>query len=281
MWCINLSDMANGQYLYDDKYYFDFERSFSHTDRIIAMARENYYIPICTVILYLLFVIVVGPALMRNRQPFKVKRWLCLWNGALSLFSFCGAIRTAPVLFYYITSAPMMDIICRPSDVWIGAGPTGLWVMLFIGSKFPELIDTIFLIVRKRDVPFLHWFHHASTLLYSWHACANPANYALSFVAMNYCVHAVMYAYYGLIMIGRKPAWLQPFFITISQITQMFVGMCIQITAAYWYFHPKQCSVSGYNILSGGVMYSTYLFLFIKFASSRYSTGEKTNKKIR
>jgi len=274
-----MADVVNTRYLFDDKYYLDFERSFAYTDEITFFARKNPFIPIYTVALYLLFVL-TGPMFMKYREPLRVKPALSAWNGALSLFSFCGAIRTAPVLYQYVMSSSIVDIICRPADIWIVSGPTGLWVTLFLGSKFPELIDTIFLVIRKKPVPFLHWFHHATTLLYSWHACAYPANYALSFVVMNYCVHSIMYAYYSLIILGKKPAWLSALFITTSQITQMFVGMSIQICAAYFYFHPAQCNVSGYNILAGGIMYSMYFYLFVKFACRRYSNRSQKNKKV-
>src|SRR5690606_16512093 len=31
--------------------------------------------------------------------------------------------------------------------------------------KYYELIDTIFLLLKGKDVPFLHWFHHSMTLI--------------------------------------------------------------------------------------------------------------------
>jgi elongation of very long chain fatty acids protein 6 len=273
-------DVPNRQYLYADKYYLDIERTFDRTLDISLFVKNNHWIPICTVMLYMVF-LVVGPFMMKHRPPMRAKRALFLWNGSLSLFSFCGSIRTVPVLYAYVMSTSMTDIICRPTAVWIGTGPTGLWVMLFAASKFPELTDTVFLVIRKKSIPFLHWFHHAVTLLYSWHACAHPTNYVLSFVTMNYCVHSVMYAYYALMIINKKPAWLSPLFITAGQITQMFVGMCIQMSAGYWYLHPRQCDVNGYNVLCGGLMYSIYLYLFIKFACFRYSSGNKNSKKLK
>ena len=258
------------QYLYDSDHYFSFEKSFNHTERITQFAREHYNIPLYTVGLYLLM-LPVGQWLVRDMRPMKVKRALILWNGGLSLFSLCGSYRTVPVLYRYIMSSSITDVICRPADVWIGTGPTGLWVMLFVGSKFPELIDTLFLVLRKKNVPFLHWYHHVSTLLYTWHACANPANYALSFVAMNYYVHSMMYAYYCLAAMGIKTKFLPPQFITIHQIVQMFVGMSVQMAAVYLYFSKESCNVNGHNILCGGIMYLSYFILFINFAKRRYS----------
>jgi hypothetical protein len=35
-------------------------------------------------------------------------------------------------------------------------------------GRFAELIDTAFLVLRKRTVNLLHWYHHASVLYYCW-----------------------------------------------------------------------------------------------------------------
>jgi elongation of very long chain fatty acids protein 6 len=64
--------------------------------------------------------------------------------------------------------------------------------MLFTVSKLFELFDTVLLVLRKKHVMFLHWYHHATVLLYTWfsYSARNPGIY---FIAMNYSVHAVMY----------------------------------------------------------------------------------------
>ena len=43
-------------------------------------------------------------------------------------------------------------------------------IAAFNGTKCLEWVDTVFLILRKRRVIFLHWFHHLATFLYCWHA---------------------------------------------------------------------------------------------------------------
>jgi hypothetical protein len=42
-------------------------------------------------------------------------------------------------------------------------------ITIFCISKVPELIDTLFIVLRKQKLIFLHWFHHATVLIYSWY----------------------------------------------------------------------------------------------------------------
>lgn len=45
---------------------------------------------------------------------------------------------------------------------------SGFWSTMFVLSKVPELGDTLFIVLRKQPLIFLHWYHHATVLVYSW-----------------------------------------------------------------------------------------------------------------
>ncbi len=75
--------------------------------------------------------------------------------------------------------------------------PTGFWTEMFLWSKAVELIDTAFLVLRKRPIIFLHWYHHVTVMMYTWHACKEHAASGRWFISMNYTVHALMYTYYA------------------------------------------------------------------------------------
>jgi elongation of very long chain fatty acids protein 6 len=95
---------------------------------------------------------------------------LALWNLLLATFSFVGAVRTMPFLLNTIYRRGVYHSVCSPPLTHYGEGPVALWVTLFIFSKVPELIDTVFIVLRKKPLIFLHWYHHITVLLFCWHA---------------------------------------------------------------------------------------------------------------
>jgi len=206
---------------------------------------------------------------MANRTGFSLNKPLMWWNFSLSLFSFIGMLRTVPQLFYILATSSFEESICGSGDTW-GNGASGLWVTLFIFSKIPELIDTVFIVLRKRPLIFLHWYHHITVLLYCWHAFATMSGNGLYFVAMNYSVHAVMYGYYCMAALGMRPKWLPPYMITIAQIAQMFVGTAVCIASYIYLNNNPNCSVNSENIFYGSIMYASYFALFLEFAIKRF-----------
>ena len=210
-----------------------------------------------------------------------------LWNLGLSLFSWIGFFRTMPHLLHNLTHFSVRDNICRDPEAMFGSGSTGLWVQLFVLSKFPELIDTFFIVIHKKPLIFLHWYHHVTVLLYCWHSYVSSAPNALFFVVMNYAVHAVMYGYYFLMAIRMKPTWLNAKFITVAQITQMIGGVIVTLLGFYYYqteqhLTENKCFVSSENNVAAFLMYGSYLALFLQFFFQRYQSGKKipAGKKI-
>ena len=166
--------------------------------------------------------------------------------------------------------------------VGYGKGPVGFWVMLFIYSKVPELIDTVFIVLRKKPLIFLHWYHHVTVLLYCWHAFATTAATGLYFVAMNFSVHAVMYGYYCLQALKMLPKSFPAVLITAAQIAQMFIGTGVCMSAWYFMITERPCHNQLSNLVAGGLMYGSYLYLFCDFAFGRYlrKDKKKSEKKI-
>lgn len=236
-----------------------------------AWTRNNMYAAVIICVLY--FVMCFGTkAVMRDRVPFSLKTPLALWNLSLSLFSLVGAAATMPQLLLGLYYQGAEFTICAGADAWYGCGTSGLFTALFIWSKVPELIDTVFIVLRKKKLMFLHWYHHISVLLFCWHSHGTMSAAGLWFVAMNYSVHGVMYMYYFLTAIGYRPPWAM--FVTVIQISQMFVGIWVCVMTIWYKHHPGHaCNVTHSNVWAGVVMYTSYMLLFVHFFVNRFCRG--------
>lgn len=253
--------------------YTDFELHYE-VPILFEKAQENWWIPVVAVALYILM-FTVGPVIMKDRKPFSLKTTLAAWNLMLSLFSFAGALRTVPHLLWLIANLPLNSTICQPPATEWGVGATGFWVQMFIFSKIPELGDTVFLVLKKKPVIFLHWYHHITVLLYCWHAYTTEASQALYFVAMNYSVHAIMYGYYFLTATNLRPKWMPAWPITAAQLSQMVVGITIQVWSMVLYNNGVTCQLDFGNLVAGAIMYGSYFGLFLEFAIKRYVLPKK------
>ena len=134
-----------------------------------------------------------------------------------------------------------------------------------------ELVDTFFIIIHKKKLIFLHWYHHITVLLYCWHSYVTTSPPGIFFVVMNYGVHAIMYFYYCLMACHIKPKWLPPMVITAAQISQMVVGVCVTMAGAWISMRQgESCHLRHENNTAAFVMYGSYLFLFAQFFVRRY-----------
>eukprot|EP00796_Vickermania_ingenoplastis_P008955 gene8956-6283_t len=142
--------------------------------------------------------------------------------------------------------------------------------LLFVFSKIPELVDTFLLVLQRKKIIFLHWYHHTSVLLYCWQAWTSPNATLLWFSTINMTVHTVMYTYYFLACIGIRPGKIAPF-ITGSQIIQMIIGF---IANAYALYHDKYsgkgCDTNLTHNYLFMIMYVSYGVLFSNFFIRRY-----------
>ena len=153
-----------------------------------------------------------------------------------------------------------------------GYGSVALWAALFT-SKLFELFDTVLLVLRKRRVIMLHWFHHSSVIAFAWAAWVYETPCALWYGSMNYSVHAIMYSYFFLNVDAMPPprARVAPL-ITALQISQFIWGTVINvIAAASWAMPGVGCAIQLPILQIGAAMYVAYGLLFARLFVERYS----------
>lgn len=234
-----------------------------------------------------LLMVHVGPKFIA--RPVKLKPLFILWNLFLAVFSILGTIFTVPRtldMYFGGFSKPTPDnpLYANGSTPSFHSGMcgwnrkvffderVGVWLLLFTLSKTPEMIDTVFLVLQKKKVIFLHWYHHLTVMLYCWHAYTSITPAGFTFASMNYTVHSIMYTYYFICACGYRKV-VRPFAscITGLQILQMIVGVMIVLYLTIQVFILKApCKANSYNIMYGLVMYASYLVLFCKLFYSNY-----------
>jgi len=95
---------------------------------------------------------------------------------------------------------------------------------MFVLSKVPELGDTVFIVLRKQPLIFLHWYHHVTVLIYCWYSFSEYTAPARWFVVMNFIVHSIIYSYYALRAMRFRPPKAVAMLITSLQLLQMVWG---------------------------------------------------------
>jgi elongation of very long chain fatty acids protein 6 len=277
-----MDKLASTLFTFSELYATDYEKKFTH-HFMHQWVGDNYPIFWGAVGVYLVFCY-VGVKVMKDRKPFDLRYPLAFWNFLLSTFSFIGMLRTVPYLLGRLLTESFESSICREPCEAYGDGVVGFWTMLFILSKIPELVDTVFIVLRKKPLIVLHWYHHASVLLYCWHAYSTKAASGLYFIAMNYSVHAFMYAYFCLQALHMVPKNFPAYLITVFQILQMVVGTFVCASAWYYLINDHPCENDLNNLRAGAVMYGSYLLFFLEFAFKRFifpeKKKEKTGKKV-
>ena len=260
-----------------------------------ASARA-WHLPLGAVAAYALMI----PLLRRVRRRVELRAFAQCWNFGLALFSAMGFCACAPVLLTELYRNGFYFTCCAPAP-WYGGGVCGLFVALFIYSKFAELapprrpdearaffaarsraqVDTALILLAKRRLIFLHWWHHATVLLYCWHSYGTQIATGLWFATMNYFVHALMYAYYGCMGVERLRPRVKKraIFVTLLQLAQMVVGIGVTVRAVLYQIEGEECSVNKTNSILGLAMYSSYFVLFGLFFVDTYVRSSSNAKR--
>ncbi|CCW67902.1 unnamed protein product [Phytomonas sp. Hart1] len=218
-----------------------------------------------------------GPKLMENRKPMNLKWVLAAWNLFLTIFSTMGAISTTSTMAFMIRDRGLHKTLCVFDRHLVYGGEIAFWFFAFLISKFPETIDTALLILQKKPVIFLHWFHHLTVMLFCWVSANEFVPSGLFFSSMNYIVHSGMYFYYFLCSIGLR-RFVHPFapVITSAQLMQMFVGIAVVFHDFYYtYVSNTDCKLHRGSIRMGMAIYGIYCILFLELFIKLYILNDR------
>ncbi|OCF56896.1 fatty acid elongase [Kwoniella mangroviensis CBS 10435] len=260
-----------------------------------------------------LLVIFGGRELMKKRQPFKLTGPFRFHNVYLTLGS--GLLLALMLEEMQVTfiSHPV-PMFLKHGFFWSICNPTAFtprlitYYMINYYIKYVELIDTVFLVLKKKPLAFLHVFHHAATAILCFTQLEGETSVQWVVITLNLLVHVIMYYYYYATAGGAKIWWKK--YLTSMQITQFIIDLFIVYFASTFLFSyrfghnqypnlPFPVSPSTYNhfattytpfptvgdcagsegaALFGCGLLTSYLFLFIAFYRATYKKGAAAKK---
>uniref|UniRef100_A0A3P9KUT1 Elongation of very long chain fatty acids protein 1 n=1 Tax=Oryzias latipes TaxID=8090 RepID=A0A3P9KUT1_ORYLA len=224
---------------------------------------------------YVALAVYVGPRLMANRKPFGLNRAMIIYNLSMVLLN-------AYIVYEFLMSGWATTFTWRCDLIDPTTSPQALRMIrvawLFYFSKFIELLDTVFFVLRKKQsqITFLHVFHHSfMPWTWWWGVTLTPAGGMGSFHAMvNSVVHVIMYTYYGLSAAGprfQKYLWWKKYMTAIQLI--QFILVSIHISQYYFMENcDYQVPLWIHLIWIYGVL---FFFLFANFWVQAYIKGNR------
>ncbi|TCD71535.1 hypothetical protein EIP91_008916 [Steccherinum ochraceum] len=172
-------------------------------------------------------------------------------------------------------------------NVKMWTGRLEFYYMINYYFKYIELIDTVFLALKKKPLAFLHVFHHSATALLCYSQLEGRTSVSWVPITLNLAVHVVMYYYYYATAGGARIWWKK--YLTTMQITQFVIDLFAVYFGTYSYYaatyythlpHLGTCAGTEYAALFGCGLLSSYLVLFINFYIQTYKAPVKGKKPV-
>jgi elongation of very long chain fatty acids protein 6 len=252
--------------------FFDDLRNVDGWERnSVAFFNRHFYVFAIALALYLPVIFGIQ-RYMRDRPPFELRVPLIAWNWVMCLFSLWGTWYCFPSFIPSLMESGWWGSLCTR---WcFSYNAAAFLVFLFDVSKICEFVDTLFVVLRKKKLIFLHYYHHVSTMSFCWYAnqsCAAIGCHGFYFAGMNFFVHFIMYLYYALMAMRiRMPPFVSTC-ITSLQILQMVFGMLIVLSQAVC--EDMNDPAVFKTVTFGFLLYLSFFLLFAEFFYFRYFVG--------
>ncbi|OLL24635.1 Elongation of fatty acids protein 3 [Neolecta irregularis DAH-3] len=194
-------------------------KTFLATNSEVAVAIVSYYA-----------LIFGGQALMRNLIPMPLNRLFQLTNLFLTVISALLLLLFLEQLIPIFYSHGLLYAICS-DEAWTQE----LLVLYYMNYliKYVELLDTVFLVLKKKKLTFLHPYHHGTVIFLCYNQLrgrtsavrlptntSDPKSWVV--IVLNLAVHVLMYWYYFLSSRGISVWWKK--WVTRAQIIQFVIG---------------------------------------------------------
>jgi hypothetical protein len=252
---------------------------FSFTQGVTPLSTNKEVIVSCITYFVVIF---GGQFLMKNSAPMQLKFLFQTHNFLLTVASASLLLLFVEQLSPILLNNGIFYAVCNQSS-WTQK----LEVLYYLNYlvKYWELVDTVFLVLKKKKLEFLHVYHHSMTMALCYTQLVGQTSVSWVPITLNLIVHVFMYYYYFRTASGAKIWWKK--YLTTMQIVQFvvdlfFIYFCsyTYFTSTYWPWLPNagHCSGTEGAAIFGCMLLSSYLLLFIQFYFKTYKNVNKSKK---
>jgi len=249
----------------------DMLKSFRFDEHVTPVSSGKLMLSVC--IAYLLGIIGLQKIMEKREAIQNLKYVIGIHNGLLMVSSFLLAILVGDNIMEKIRVNGLFWAVCSKDSV---VGSLEFYCYINYLLKFYELLDTVFLVLKKKDIPFLHIYHHTLTLILTHVQLQGRTAVQWVPIILNLGVHSFMYCYYMIATFGYSVWWKKH--LTTLQILQFVLDLifCFYAFTIGWFSNYQDCAGDGFCAFVGITLISSYLLLFIDFFIETYQKSGST-----
>ncbi|CAM0139649.1 Fatty acyl-CoA elongase/Polyunsaturated fatty acid specific elongation enzyme [Umbelopsis sp. WA50703] len=251
--------------------------SFAFIEGVTPLSTQREVLISCVTYLVVIF---GGQYLLRSASAFKFKLLFQIHNLLLTLVSLSLLLLLIEQLLPIIVKNGVLHAVCS-TEGWTQRLELLYYLNYLV--KYWELADTVFLVVKKKKLEFLHYFHHSMTMVLCYTQLVGRTTVSWVPIVLNLTVHVAMYWYYFQTSRGLRIWWKK--YLTTMQICQFLIDLVVIYACSYSYFTFTyapylpggfgDCAGTEGAAAFGCALLTSYLFLFINFYRQTYKVKAK------